>query len=423
MNSSIAHILLNFMFIAIPFLLVIKFSVLARNGRLHPATIAFSAGLSIAGCMAFPFEFSPGHTCDLRLVPLATSVLYGGLPAGAGLSAAILVMEGLSDGGSMSEQAGVGSLIMYLITILSACGVRNRLLEADWPRKWLWCLLLAALLYAARATGLAAAGKVLPWDAAMPMLILQSAVLLFVVAFSEQVRESIMRLKEQVRKEKLTANRSLAVIIAHELRNPLTTVNGFLQLIKEKQPSEQIMNYVQTAMQELSEAEKIIRTYLSITAMQEAGKTRVSVSSCFDAALAQLWDTIEQKGIDLVNAVSEDIHLYCNEEQLRLCLLHLLRNSVNALDQGGRLAISSFWKGKELAIVVSDNGIGMTEEQLEQLGLPKYNTRSSGTGTGLMYCYHFVHSMDGRLHIQSQPGRGTTVTVTFPASRTDEPQY
>jgi len=217
--------------------------------------------------------------------------------------------------------------------------------------------------------------------------------------------------------EKLTANSSLAVIIAHELRNPLTTVHGFLQLMKRQNPSEQILYYLNTAMQELNEAEKVIHTYLTITTLQDAEKEDVALASCIDAALEEIWPAIEQKRIDLVNAVSEDAMLHCNEPQLRLCLLHLLRNGVNALHRGGKLTVSSYWRGKELAIVVGDNGIGMTEEQLEQLGMPKYNTRSSGTGTGLMYCYHFVHSMNGRLRIQSQPGRGTVVTVTIPAHR------
>ena len=401
------------MFITFPFLVLQTFSQRMPFHRAGSLSISLFMGVPLLGCMIFPYTYAPGLNYDLKFVPLVAGTLYGGWPVGVVLSlVAAAARSYLSDAGTL------GTLAVCLAAVLIVGAARETFLTATWFRKMLWGTVFSLSTAAFQFVGAVFYGTAMPSDAALLYAGIQTAALLATLSLGEHIRESASIRNEIVRMEKLTVSGSLAVLIAHELRNPLTTVNGFLQLIKRQNPSEQILYYVNTAMQELIEAEKVIHTYLTITTMKEAEKSNVSLSACIDGALRDIWPSIKSKKIDLVNAVSDDIVLLCNEEQLRLCLMHLLRNGANALHRGGKLTISSFWRGKELAIVVTDNGVGMTEEQLEELGMPKYNTRSSGTGTGLMYCYHFVHSLQGRLRIQSQPGRGTTVTVTIPALRT-----
>ncbi len=410
--NNFTSILVNIMFITYPFLVLQTFSRQLPFQRKGSLAIGCFMSVPLVGCMFFPYTYEYVHTFDLKFIPLIAGTLYGGWPVGAALSVVAATARHFISGVDTLETAAVSLAIAAFVGF-----ARTRFFAAAWLRKLLWCAAFsvfgAVLLFASGAVE----AVFPPIDAALLFAGIQSGLLMLTLLLTEHIRETASVRSEIVRMEKLTVSGSLAVLIAHELRNPLTTVSGFLQLIKRQNPSEQVLYYVNTAMQELNEAEKIIHTYLTITTLQEAEKTNVSVSASIEGALRDIWPAIETKKIDLVNAVSEDIVLLCNEEQLRLCLMHLLRNGANALHRGGKLSVSSYWKGKELAIVVSDNGIGMTDEQLEQLGMPKYNTRSNGTGTGLMYCYHFVHSLQGRLRIQSQPGRGTTVTLTIPALR------
>lgn len=410
--NNFTSILLNVFFVSFPFLVLQTFTQRLPFHRKGSLSLGFFMGIPLVGCMFYPFVYGPGFAYDLKFIPLIAGTLYGGWPVGVALSLVAAAARHYLSGADT-----IGTAVASLAIVLLVGAARPRFFAAPWLRKMLWSGLFSVAAVALVVAQYAAAGQRLPIEAALLFAGLQSGLLALTLLLSEHIRETASVRSEIARMEKLTVSGSLAVLIAHELRNPLTTVSGFLQLIKRQNPSEQILYYVNTAMQELSEAEKVIHTYLTITTLQEAEKTQVSVSTSIDVALRDIWPAIETKKIDLVNAVSEDIVLFCNEEQLRLCLMHLLRNGANALHRGGKLSVSSYWRGKDLAIVVSDNGVGMTEEKLEELGMPKYNTRSNGTGTGLMYCYHFVHSLQGRLRIQSQPGQGTTVTVTIPTLR------
>ncbi|MCI3919142.1 HAMP domain-containing histidine kinase [Paenibacillus sp. TRM 82003] len=360
--------------------------------------------------MLFPFEITDGVTYNLKFVALIVGTLYGGLRWGAALAVVAAAVQAV--------QTGVEwGLLLIAISLVLAGAVRlgsGRFFQSAYVGKALLGIGFSAISLALVAILLVIYAIRLPIGPVALFFVCQTVLLLLVLSLSEHIRETLEVRKERVRMEKLTANSGLAVIIAHELRNPLTTVHGFLQLIKRHNPSEQIQYYLNTAMSELTEAEKVIHTYLTITTLNQSEKTDVFLLPSVESAVREVWPAIEQKKIDFHNEVPSSVRLVCNGEQLELCMTHLLRNGANALHRGGKLTIAACQKGKELVIVVSDNGIGMTEEQLEELGMPKYNTRSTGTGTGLMYCYHFVHSLRGRLRIQSQPGRGTTVTITVP---------
>ena len=410
--STLSYFLINGMFIIFPFFLFQMISLRLPVYKTGKLTVAACLAFSLLGCIGFPLHFLGGYEYELTPVPLIVGTLYGGWQVGLALSLLGAAGQYPAEGAVVLQHAVLGIVLTAFVAAL-----RAPFFASAFVRKLYW-----GALYSAFAAGLSYAGDALLGGSSPPGgVILYAALMLLLLlcalTVGEHIREAIIQRKEIVRMEKLTATSSLAVIIAHELRNPLTTVKGFLQLIKRQNPSEQILYYANTAMQELSEAEKVIHTYLTITTLHEAAKSEVSLSNSIDRALSDIWPLIELKKIELIDAVSEDVTLNCNEGQLQLCLMHLLRNGANALHRGGKLTISSYWKGRELAIVIADNGIGMTEEQLEELGMPKYNTRSSGTGTGLMYCYHFVHSLNGKLRIQSQPGRGTTVTVVIPDQR------
>lgn len=410
--SNLSHLLLNILMNLLP-LFIFQMNV-QRHAIPRTNKVSFTAiwAIPLLGCMMFPFEISDGIVYNLRFISLLVVSLYGGFLSGATLAIVATVAQSfLTESGESWHTFAVSLVLVSVVRLTS-----GRFARAGLFGKLGFGVLFSAAVAAILVFFLQLYGFSLPTASVGMFFVLQTALLLIVLSLYEHISETLEARKERIRMEKLTANSSLAVIIAHELRNPLTTVHGFLQLIKRLNPSEQIQYYLNTAMQELTEAEKVIHTYLTITTLNQSEKSDVRLLPCVESAVREVWPSIEQKRIEFSNTVSPLVRLVCNEEQLELCMVHLLRNGANALHRNGKLSIAASQKGKELVIVVTDNGIGMTEEQLEELGMPKYNTRSTGTGTGLMYCYHFVHSLRGRLRIQSQPGRGTTVTITVPAS-------
>lgn len=410
--TNVSLLLLNIMFHFVPVFIYQTITQRKTYVYTNKWSISLFWALPLLVCINFPFRIATGFWTDMKFIPLIVGTLYGGVPAGVILSAVAAVCQYAVKG-----CGGFELLLLSLTIVMVVLLLRGRFMKRDLTGKMLIGLLFSAFAALFLWLELYMLAFRISWNAAIIFFLLQSAVLLLVLYMEEFVRGHAELRKESVRLEKLTANSSLAVIIAHELRNPLTTVKGFLQLIKRQNPSQQVLYYADTAIQELSEAEKVIRTYLTITTLNQAEKSNVRLLPCVEQAIREVQSSVEQKRIELTHDISPELKLYCNADQLQLCIVHLLRNSVNALLHEGKVAVSGYRKGKELYIVVEDNGVGMTEEQLDQLGTPTYNTRSSGTGTGLMYCYHFVHSLRGWMRIQSEPGRGTVVTITLPVHR------
>lgn len=410
--TNVSLMLLNIMFHFVPVFMYQTITQRKTYVYANKWSISLFWACPLIVCINFPFLDGAGLLADMKFIPLIVGTLYGGVPAGIILSAVAAICQYVVKGSGSFEL-----LLLALTTVAIVLLFRSRYAKRDMPGKLVTGLLFSAFTVLSMWAVLYVLSTKVPLNVIGLYFLIQSITLLLVLYMEEFVRENAALRKESVRLEKLTANSSLAVIIAHELRNPLTTVKGFLQLIKRQNPSPQVLYYADTAIQELSEAEKVIRTYLTITTLNQAEKSSVKLLPCVEQAVREVRLPMDQKQIELNIEVPPDLKLYCNADQLQLCIVHLLRNGMNALQHGGKLSISGYRKGKELFVIVEDNGVGMTEEQVDQLGTPTYNTRSSGTGTGLMYCYHFVHSLRGWMRIQSEPGRGTVVTMTLPVHR------
>jgi two-component system sporulation sensor kinase B len=103
-----------------------------------------------------------------------------------------------------------------------------------------------------------------------------------------------------------------------------------------------------------------------------------------------------------------------NVQHFRQCFLNLMKNSIEAMPNGGVLKVSSYVREHDIIITIEDNGIGMTSEQAIRFGEPYFSTKEKGTGLGSMVAVKIIETMQGTLHIQSEVNKGTIITVTFP---------
>jgi len=217
--------------------------------------------------------------------------------------------------------------------------------------------------------------------------------------------------------EKLTTVGQLAAGVAHEIRNPLTTLRGFLQL--QQQTRSLNMQHNDLMLSELDRINLIVSEFL-ILAKPQAIKFEIKdvryvlgdVISLLDSQ-AHLCNVVFQERF-----AEEPCTVSCEENQLKQVFINLLKNAMESMPQGGEIEISvAHTPGQTITIAIRDQGTGIPEEMIPKLGDPFFTGKETGTGLGIMVSQRIIHSHHGTMHISSIVGEGTTVELVLPASR------
>ncbi|PKR85295.1 sensor histidine kinase [Heyndrickxia camelliae] len=222
---------------------------------------------------------------------------------------------------------------------------------------------------------------------------------------------------EQVKQsERLRTTGQLAAAVAHEIRNPLTVVKGFLQLYENDEAYNiDAKRHFRLMIDELNIAEEVLSQFLSIAKPNKNEETEtVNVRS----ALQSVADLLKSYGLYRNNKielnVEEDIYIEANNMEIKQLLVNILKNAIEASKIGDPIMVTAGTKKNFVEIKVIDFGDGMTEEELKSLGTPFYSLKSKGTGLGMMICFNIAAKYKGTIEFQSAKGKGTTVTIRFP---------
>jgi two-component system, sporulation sensor kinase E len=239
-----------------------------------------------------------------------------------------------------------------------------------------------------------------------------------------QVRKETINLERsqsQVHVQTQTADYSrldlidqIAIGVAHEIRNPLTVIKGYLQLMDNKPPffrpeSRGII------FQELSRIEVFLSGFISLARSKAIKK----VPQDLNYILEQLYPAIQayagwlDMGTELLLRDNLPI-LAVDAEEIKELVIHLVRNAIEAMLPQGRLTIGTIQESGSVVLYVSDEGSGIPQGQLEKIFDPFYTTKSNRTGLGLAIGRSIVDRHQGRIEIDSQVGVGTTVRILFP---------
>ncbi|GLB59831.1 PAS domain S-box protein [Cytobacillus sp. NCCP-133] len=211
--------------------------------------------------------------------------------------------------------------------------------------------------------------------------------------------------------EKLSVVGQLAAGIAHEIRNPLTAIKGFTQLLNEERQGD----FAEVILNELERIEDIVNDLLvlakpQITEMEETNLITV-VKSVITLLNSQA--VMENILIELTHSQS-DFHVKCEKDKIKQVLINIIKNSIEAMPVGGKINVDIRQDNNFVIISVEDEGIGIPEERLAKLGEPFYSTKEKGTGLGIMICKKIIKNHGGNLYIHSKENEGTTVRVTLP---------
>ncbi|MED1472139.1 EAL domain-containing protein [Bacillus salipaludis] len=217
--------------------------------------------------------------------------------------------------------------------------------------------------------------------------------------------------------EKLSLVGELAAGVAHEIRNPLTSIKGFIQLFQQGPLKEEYYNVI---LSEFNRIEDIIKEFLSLAKPQEIQLKQVNISTLLKEVETLLESEAHLKGIQFFIEMEPKLpSIMCDANQIKQVLLNLCKNSIEALDFNRRGIITitvRIENGENLLIQVRDNGVGISEERIKRLGEPFYSNKEKGTGLGLMLCMRIIRQHKGTITFESIENLGTTVNIRVPLS-------
>ena len=217
--------------------------------------------------------------------------------------------------------------------------------------------------------------------------------------------------KEMARLERLNLVGEMAIGIGHEIRNPMTTVKGFLQILMTRPEYLKDRTFFELMVSELDRANSIITEFLSL-AKDKAVKLRPQNLNHIIQALSPLI-TADGMVTDQLEFELWDIpYIDLDEKEIRQLILNLVRNGFEAMPSGGTLTIKTFRDSGEVVLAVKDGGKGIGPEILEKIGTPFFTTKDTGTGLGLAVCYSIAARHNARIEIETGP-KGTNFYVRF----------
>jgi two-component system sensor histidine kinase PilS (NtrC family) len=214
----------------------------------------------------------------------------------------------------------------------------------------------------------------------------------------------------------------MAAGIAHEIRNPLASMSGSMQMLRQELSlSGDQAQLMEIVLKESDRLNQTIKSFLAYARPQRAHPTRLDLRTLVNETAMLLRngpDVGERHAVGLAVAETE-VPFQGDESQVRQILWNLATNALRAMPQGGELTLGARLErssdGVPQAVLdVADRGVGMAPEELEVIFQPFRGKFGKGTGLGLAIVHRIVTDHDGRIDVQSRPGEGTTFTVRFP---------
>jgi two-component system sensor histidine kinase AtoS len=243
--------------------------------------------------------------------------------------------------------------------------------------------------------------------------------------FSQQMEEKIQKttadLKKTearlIRSEKLAALGQLAAGIAHEIRNPLTSINILIHSLTENFPSgDSHREDLKVIEEEINRINEILDRFLRFAKPAPPLLERTDVASIFEETLQLIRPRIEKQLIIILKEFQALPIILMDREQMKQVALNLLLNAVQAMPKGGTLTLRgrNSEDGQWIRISIQDSGMGIPSEDINKLFDPFFTTKEGGVGLGLSITHRIIDQHHGKIEVESTPGEGTLFTVWLP---------
>lgn len=222
--------------------------------------------------------------------------------------------------------------------------------------------------------------------------------------------------QQLTQKDSLQEVGQLAASIAHEIRNPITTLKGFIQLMKTT-ADETTTNYLAVINDEVDRMEAILSEMLQLAKPSSLCKDIICMAELLSTIEKIMYPKATYESIELLllNEFEGEPFILGEEGKLKQVLLNLLKNSMEAMDSGGKLTIQLKNSERDyVTVIIKDTGKGIKEEDIKKVFMPYFTTRQAGTGLGLPFVLKTVEEHEGKISVSSEEGKGTCFIMTFP---------
>lgn len=223
-------------------------------------------------------------------------------------------------------------------------------------------------------------------------------------------------IEEQLRKsDTLNVIGELAAGIAHEIRNPMTALKGFIQLLEGSIKDEHSM-YYQVITSELGRIDSIINEFLILAKPQAIRFQEKNIITIMMETVELLNAQAVLHNVQFTTDYEDDLPLiFCEPNQMKKVFINIIKNAIEVMPHGGTISISiKMTENHQIRISIQDEGMGISKEKLKKLGEPFYTTKERGTGLGLMVSYKIIEEHKGNIQIDSEVGKGATFHISVP---------
>jgi two-component system sensor histidine kinase HydH len=236
----------------------------------------------------------------------------------------------------------------------------------------------------------------------------------------------IKQLREAVkRKEKLAAIGGLAAGVAHEIRNPLSSIKGMASYFRNKfQDDNDDSDAADIMIKEVDRLNRVISELLEFARPSKVDLKPTDISAVLDHSVRLIGQDADAKNIKIDLETNNNLpDALLDPDRFTQCLLNLYLNSIQSMPSGGNLTVSSDYDGDKLVkVTVRDTGVGINEEDLNHIFDPYFTTKAKGTGLGLAVLHKIVEAHDGKINVHSTLDKGTIFTISIPIADANEKQ-
>jgi two-component system sporulation sensor kinase B len=406
-------LLLNILFLTFPVLLFIIFLDDRKHFYNNSFFIIFSS-ISMILCMLYPIQLQIGFIFDLRFIPFILVALYGGYKMVFPLYIVLNFFRFI-----IGEEGSIHSLlfstaIFILVPLLSKKFVKYH------TQKRIYVGILSALftmaLYLSTLSTFFDELTKEFWSLVIYSILTHVVVITLNLLMIEKVITNIKSRESFLHSERLHVMSELSASVSHEIRNPLTVTNGFLQLLKgSKSITSEEKVYIDFSLQELERAEKIVSDFLAYAKPQSENMVYANLEEEVEYVKNILIPYANMCQVDIQCQVTNSLKIKYDKNQMKQCLINLLKNGIESMkENGGTLYLDIKEQNREVIITIRDSGIGMTKAEILLLGKPYYSTKKEGTGLGMLMVYGTVTKLKGKIEVDCKKGIGTTFVITLP---------
>ncbi len=218
--------------------------------------------------------------------------------------------------------------------------------------------------------------------------------------------------KQIARLDRLNIIGEMAAGIAHEVRNPMTTVRGFLQMLAKKEHDSPNFSFYGLMIEELDRANSIISEFLSLAKNKAVNLEYANLNHIIEAIVPLIEADARISNKSIVLELSEIPELLIDEKEIRQVILNMVRNGLEAMDEKGEVRVRTYCEENAVVMAIADQGSGIKVEILENIGIPFQTTKENGTGLGLPVCYSIAARHNAKISVKTGDD-GTEFFVKF----------